>query len=164
MTLPETLRRWLAAHPQVAVWDEAAGTLLDLSSGKTLAFDPRTITRFEEKENRETGGTYLVLLREDGRQLVLADAGIAWEPGTESTGPLDFLPPVVCWRDYRRLVDEVAHRVRAHPEVPPDRGVLDLILVSIALLEGARSLGFEVGREEGEVESLLTELERRKRG
>ncbi|RMG16734.1 MAG: hypothetical protein D6729_10365 [Deltaproteobacteria bacterium] len=164
MVEPERVQRWLAAHPGVAVWEETERQLIDAYSGKRLPFDLGRFERLEEKENRELGGTYLVLLRDDGRQLVLAEPGIAWEPGTQSTGPLDFLPPVVCWRDFSRLLAEAAHRIRAHPEVAPDRGLLDLIMVCIALLEGARALGFETGAEEREVDSLLTELERRRRG
>jgi hypothetical protein len=162
-TLRRRIAAWTAAHPATVLYDETGEILRDVPSGKTLALPAGRIARAEEKQNRETGGTYLVMLRDDGLQIVLADPGIAWEPSPENAGPLRDVPPVVCWQDFERITAHLRHRLRAHPDEPPGRDAVDLVMLGIALLDGARKVGFTVDDEERSLDALLSEIERRSR-
>lgn len=154
--------QWLANHPQAALYDAESSTLLDVASGKSLRVSWRDLKAFEEKIHPETKDTYLVFLFEDGRQIALVDpGGVAFEPSTANTGPVKDLPPVVCLRDFLTLKQRVDHYLYAHPEEAPPKEALDLVMVSIAILDGARAIGFDVGDLEGELEKSVTDLERR---
>jgi len=80
---------------------------------------------------------------------------------TENSGPVENLPPVVCLRDYLTLKQRVDHHLYDHPDQPPPRECLDLVMICIATLDGARAVGFDVGDLEGELEKSLAEIERR---
>jgi hypothetical protein len=115
-----------------------------------------------EGSNQDTGAPILSLLRDDGRQLILADVGVAFEPLTVSTGPLPGLPPVVCFRDFEATEARLVHYLRDHPDDPVSRSHLDLFFFLLALLDGARAVGFDVSREERRLEALLREIEVRR--
>jgi hypothetical protein len=55
----------------------------------------------------------------------------------------------------------VDHYLYDHPDEPPPRETLNLIMICIATLDGARSVGFDVSDLEGELEKSLNEIERR---
>jgi hypothetical protein len=155
------VRAWADAHKQAVLYDEAAGTLLDVASGKSTRLPWREVTAFEEKPHPETGGTYLLLLFENGKQIALVDpGGVAFAPSTENSGPIDNLPPVVCLRDFLTLKQRVDHYLYDHPDEPPPRDALDLVMMCIATLDGARAVGFDVADLEGELEKSLSEIER----
>ena len=117
---------------------------------------------YEEKVHPETKDNYLVLLFDDGTQLALVDpGGVAFAPSTVNSGPVENLPAVVCLRDLQMLKQRVEHFLYDHPDEPPPRECLNLILICIATLDGARAVGFEVGDLEGELEKSLAEVERR---
>lgn len=156
------IRRWAEAHKQAALFDEASATILDVASGKSVRLAWSELTAFEEKIHPETQENYLVLLFENGTQIALVDpGGVAFAPSTENCGPVENLPAVVCLRDFLTLQQRVDHFLYDHPDQPPPRECLDLVMICIATLDGARAVGFDVGDWEGELEKSLLEIERR---
>ena len=157
------VREWADKHRHVVLYDEPESTFLDVASGKRVKIAWRDLTACEEKIHPETKDAYIVLLFEGGNQLALVDpGGIAFAPSTENTGAVQNLPPVVCLRDFFTLKNRVDHYLYDHPDQPPPRECLDLVMICIATLDGARKVGFEVADFEGELEKSLNEIERRK--
>jgi len=157
------VREWADKHKSVVLYDESESTFLDVASGKRIKIPWRDLTAWEEKIHPETQDPYVVLLFENGNQLALVDlGGIAFAPSTENTGPLQNLPPVVCLKDFFTLKNRVDHYLYDHADEPPPRECLDLVMICIAALDGARKVGFDVGDLEGELEKALDEIERRK--
>ena len=98
---------------------------------------------------------------EQGQQIALVDpGGVAFAPSTINSGPVQDLPAVVCLRDFFTLKQRVDHYLYEHRDAAPPRECLDLIMISIAILDGARAVGFEVGDLEDELEKSLHELEK----
>jgi hypothetical protein len=158
-----SVRSWVESHRQAVLYDESRATILDVASGKSLRIDWRALTAFEEKVHPETHENYLVLLFEDGTQIALVDpGGVAFAPSTENSGPIEKLPPVVCLRDFLTLKQRVDHYLYEHADEPLPRECLDLIMICIAALDGARAVGFAVDDLEGELEKSLNEIERRR--
>ena len=156
------LRPWVETHRHVVLFDEESSSLMDVTSGKTIRLPWQDVRAFEEKVHPETKDNYLVLLLENGTQIALVDpGGIAFAPSTENTGPLPGLPPVVCLKDFFTLKGRVDHYLYDHRDEPPPKEVLDLVMICIATLDGARAVGFEVGDLESELEKSLKEIERR---
>lgn len=156
------LAAWVERHPQAALYDGESAALLDVFSGKSVRVPWRELHAFEEKIHPETKDAYLVLRFEDGRQIALADpGGVAFAPSTVNTGPLGDLPPVVCLRDFATLKQRIDHYLFEHRDDAPPKECLALVMVSIAILDGARAAGFGVGDLEGELEKSLRELEKR---
>jgi hypothetical protein len=151
-----------AAHPTWVLFDEASGSLLEVSSGKRLRVALGEITQVSPRMNAQTQRPYLLLQLVDQRELALCDAGIAFPPvaPVDAGGP--GLPPVVCLKDYQTVRDAIAHALFGHPGEQPGREAVEAVMLAIAILEGARRIGFEVGEEERELDLLLTELERRR--
>jgi hypothetical protein len=157
-----SVRQWVGHHKHAVLNDEETSTLLDVASGKTVKLTWRDVKAFEEKIHPETKDSYLVLMFENGTQIALVDpGGVAFAPSTENSGPVENLPPVVCLRDFLTLKQRVDHYLYEHPDDPPPRESLDLIMICIATLDGARAVGFDVGDLEGELEKSLHEVERR---
>jgi hypothetical protein len=158
----EKVRLWAAAHGHALLYDDESSVLLDVASQKRLKLSWRDVTAFEEKIHPETGDRYLLLLFENGKQIALVDpGGVAFAPSTENSGAAPNLPAVVCLRDFFMLKQRIDHYLYDHPEDPPPRECLDLIMICIATLDGARAVGFDVGDLEGELERALNEVERR---
>jgi hypothetical protein len=156
------LARFARERPTALLLDEAAPALLDVFSGKTLPIDWSRVEAVAEGRNRDTGAPYLALLRDDGRQVILADVGVAFEPVTIATGPLPGLPPLVCFRDLAATAGRVEHLLVDHPGEPVTRDHLDLFLFLLAVVDGARAVGFDVSREERRLERILGEIEARR--
>ena len=110
-----------------------------------------------------SGRPYLVLVYEDGRQLVVADVGLAFAPATAATGPIPDLPPVVCFRDLAGAEGRLSHFLLDHPDEEPGPSILALFLFCLAVVDGARAAGFEVSAEERRLERVLGELEARRK-
>ena len=154
--------QWSAQHSHAVLFDDDSSTLVDVASGKRVKLSWRDVKAFEEKIHPESGDLYLVLLFENGKQIALADpGGVAFAPSTENSGPVENLPAVVCLRDFLTLKQRVDHYLHDHPSEAPPRECLDAIMLCIAILDGARSIGFDVGDLEGELERSLSELEGR---
>jgi hypothetical protein len=156
------VRDWADKHRQVVLYDELDGELLDVASGKRIKLSWRELDDFAEKIHPESQENYLVLHFENGTQIALVDpGGVAFAPSTANSGPVDNLPPVVCLRDFLTLKRRVDHHLFDHPDDPPPRECLNLIMICIAALDGARAVGFDIGDLEGELEKSLAEVERR---
>ena len=158
----EKVRAWAASRSHVVLYDDDSAVLVDVASGKRLKLDWAALAGFEEKVHPETQDQYLVLLFDDGTQLALVDpGGVAFAPSTVHSGPVENLPAVVCLRDFLMLKQRVDHYLYDHPDQPPPRECLNLIMICIATLDGARAVGFDIGDLEGELEKSLKEVERR---
>lgn len=156
------VRQWIERHRHAMLYDEESGALLDVASGKSVRLAWSDVAAFEEKVHPETNDAYLVLLFENGRQIALVDpGGVAFQPSTVNTGPLPDLPPVVCIRDFQTLEGRIEHYLYVHPDEPPPRECLDLVMICLAILDGARAIGFDVGDLEEKLERSLREIERR---
>jgi hypothetical protein len=160
---PARVERFAREHPAAVLYDPARGALLDVASGKSLALDWARLAELRERKNAVTGRTYLLLLRDDGQELVLADVGLAFAPRTEGTGPLPGLPAVVCFRDLLRAEGQLTHLLLEHPDEEPGPAHQGLFLFCLAVVDGARAAGFTVEAEERRLERLLGELEARRR-
>jgi hypothetical protein len=153
---------WVEKHKQAALLDEESSTVLDVASGRKTVIPWRDLAAFEEKIHPETQDSYLVLLFEDGKQIALVDpGGVAFAPSFENTGPLAGSPPVVCLKDFHTLKPRIDHYLYDHPDEPPPKETLDLVMLCIAILDGARAVGFDIADLEGELEKSLTDIERR---
>jgi hypothetical protein len=154
---------WVEGHRHAVLLDDESSSLMDVTSGKAIHLPWQELKAFEEKIHPETQEIYLVLLFENGAQIALVDpGGIAFAPSTENTGPLRDLPPVVCLKDFFTLKGRVDHYLYDHPDEPPPKETLDLVMMCIATLDGARLVGFDVADLEGQLEKSLNEIERRR--
>jgi hypothetical protein len=156
------VQAWAEKHREAVLYDDESSKLLDVVSGKSVRIRWGAVKALVEKVHPETKDNYLVLLFENDTQIALVDpGGVAFAPSTENTGPLQDLPPVVCLRDFHTLKQRVDHYLYDHPDEPPPRETLNLIMICIATLDGARAVGFDVADLEGELEKSLNEVERR---
>ena len=156
------LGRFARERPASLLYDAASSTLLDVFSAKPLHLDLARVVSLEERVDRDTGRPYLAVAREDGAELALADQGIAFAPSTASTGPIEGLPPAVCFRDLAAAEARLGHFLLDHPGERPERTHLSLFMFCLAVVDGARVSGFDVSSEERRLERLLGELEARK--
>jgi len=162
MNLADRIRAHCSRPGSAVLFDEPGGLLLDVPTGKSLALGAAGLERVEEKKNAETGAAYLVLYYGDGRQLALTDAGVAFAPDFRNVGAIAELPQAVCLSDFHTLLGRVRHELHGHPDRAPSREVPSLLMSCIAILDGARAAGFDIGREEREAEHELEALERRR--
>ncbi len=158
------VERFAREHPQAVLYDPTAATLLDVPSGKPLPLDWSILTGVGDGVDAETKRPYLVLVREDGRSVALADQGIVFAPSLASTGPIAGLPNACCFQDLANAEAQLDHYLRDHPGEPPNQNHVSLFAFCLAVVDGARDVGFDVSREERRLEGLLKELEGRKRG
>ena len=157
------VREWVERHRHSVLYDEESSTLLDVASGKSVRFDWSGLKVCEEKLHPETRDRYLVLLFENGNQIALVDpGGVAFSPSEIQTGPLRDLPAVVCLKDFHTLKQRIDHYLYAHQDEPPPKECLDLVMICIAILDGARAVGFNVGELEEELDKSLREIERKR--
>lgn len=155
------VRAYCQANLRAVLFDEPGEALFDTAGVKTLTLRAGDLHSVESLEDRDTRAPYLRLTFEDGRQLALTQAGIAFAPDFGNTGPLEDLPAAVCFRDYLGLMDRLRHDLYGHADVAPTRATVKLLMMCIAVVDGARKAGFDVGREERELETHLAELEKR---
>jgi hypothetical protein len=158
------VERFAREHPASVLYDAATATLLDVASGKALALAWPRVAGMEERRDAATGRPYLAVRFDDGRELALADAGVAFAPVTASTGPVDGLPAAVCLGDLAAAEGRLSHFLADHPGEAPAREHVSLFLFCLAVVDGARAVGFDVSRDERRLDELLAELERRRRG
>lgn len=156
------VRAWCDAHKQAVLYDEESSIVLDIPSGKSTRLAWRNLSAFEEKTHPETRDRYVVLLWENGTQIALVEpGGVAFAPSTSNTGALEELPPVVCLKDFFTLKARIDHYLYDHPDEPPPKECLHLVMICVATLDGARAVGFDVGDLEHDLEKSLAEIERR---
>ncbi|WP_242335712.1 MULTISPECIES: hypothetical protein [Anaeromyxobacter] len=158
------VERYVRERPFALLLDATGPSLLDVFSGKALPLDYAALAAVEERRDATTGRAYLALLRDGGTEIALTDAGLAFPPVTSSTGPLEGLPAAVCLRDLAGAEARLTHFLLEHPGERPDRAHVDLFMFCLAVVEGARAAGLDVGPEERRLERILGELEARRRG
>ncbi len=158
------VERYVRERPSALLLDASGPSLLDVFSGKTLPLDYTRLAAVEERKDTATGRAYLALLRDDGSEVALSDAGLAFAPVTAGTGPLEGLPAAVCLRDLAGAEARLTHFLLDHPGEQPERAHIDLFLFCLAVVDGARAAGLDVGPEERRLERVLGELEARRRG
>ncbi len=152
--------QWIERHGHAVLYNDESSALLDVASGKSVHLPWSEVKAFEEKVHPETKDAYLVLLFENGKQIALADpGGVAFSPSEANTGPLPDLPSVVCLKDFLTLKQRIDHYLYAHKDEAPPKECVDLVMICIAILDGARAVGFDVGEMEGELDKSLRELE-----
>lgn len=155
------VRAYCQANARSVLYDEPGEALFDTFGVKTLTLRGSDLQSVESLADQDTKAPYLRLTLSDGRVLALTQAGIAFAPDFTNTGPLQDLPKAVCLRDYRGLLERLKHDLYGHADAPPTRATVGLLMMCIAVVDGARRAGFDVGREERELETHLTELEKR---
>jgi len=158
------VERFCREHPQAVLYDPTASVMVDVATGKQLPLDWSILTAIGDGVDADTKRPYLILAREDGRSVALADQGIVFAPSLASTGPIAGLPSAVCFQDLERAEAQLNHYLRDHPDDPPGQTHVSMFAFCLALVDGARDVGFEVSREERTLEVLLKELEGRRRG
>jgi hypothetical protein len=155
----EKIKQWCQSHPGIFSFREDAGTLTlrELYSQKDRTLKDTEIREVAVKQNSlKPNEDYLVILMELGLQWVLTAQGFAFPPDFTNTGPLPLPNQVYCLRDYQDLYEKLKW-VSGEPE--RRREALDLVMILIALLDGARRVGLEVDQETRAVEAVLTGLE-----
>lgn len=162
---PEALHRaldaWMGAHSGVFErHHEPDGVrLVEVASGKPLRLVAEAIESIETRKNWNSGAEYLALQFLEHPPLALADAGFVFALDVTNTGPLEGAPPTMSFRDYRKLFAHLQHRI-AEPQTPQTRReALDISLVLIASLDGARAVGLPTQAEEGELDQCIRRLE-----
>ncbi len=158
------LERSVRVRPGSVLWDAPGSTLLDVFSGKSLALDFARVAAMEQRTDAASRRPYLAIRLDSGVEVAVADQGIAFAPVTAGTGPLDGLPAAVCFRDLAAAENRLEHFLLDHPGEPPGREHVALFLLCLAVVDGARAVGFGVSSEERRLERLLAELEARRRG
>ncbi|HKX12494.1 MAG TPA: hypothetical protein VJP40_05030 [bacterium] len=156
----EILRRWLKLKPGIFSYREEGENLLvlELFSGKSRWLKSGEIEAIEERPNSANPAeTYVIILLNSGRQLVLSAQGFAFPPDFSNTGPLSLPNQVYCIQDYHQLMNQLRH---VAAEGDRGRDALDIIMVLIALLDGARAVGLEVDAETQAVDEILGTLEK----
>lgn len=144
------------------LWDAATSTLLDVFSGKSLPLHWANVVAIEERIPAGGGRPYLALQLDAGMEIALADAGIAFPPLTLATGPLEGLPRAVCFRDLAAAEGRLDHFLADHPGERAQREHVALFLLCLAVVDGARAVGFDVSPEERRLDRLLADLEARR--
>lgn len=155
----DLLLRWLSTHPGVFSFQEAGGKLLllELSSGKVLTLHRVQVEQLEEKMNTVLPGeTYILILLQNGQQLVLSSHGFAFPPDFINTGPMPLPSQVYCMEDFHHLFNKLKHLAS---EAERREEAIALILLLIAILDGARAVGLEMDQESRGVDFILERLE-----
>ena len=154
----EFTRRPFAAVAALEDPDGKGARLLEPGTAKELRLRWDEIAEAEEKSSPLRRAPYLVLVFRDGRQVALAEVGFAFAPSTLHTGTLPDLPATFCFADFRHLSQGIESILQQEGR---EKEALGAILMSIALLDGARAAGLEVAREERRLDALLRALEER---
>lgn len=150
---------WLKKHPGAIQCREDGENLLLLEalSAKTLTLKPREIDIIEEKQNAVIPSeTYVLIVKTNGQQLVLSSHGFAFPPNFANTGAIPLPSQVYCMEDFKHLMDKLRHLAS---EAERRQEALALILLLIAILDGAKSVGLDVDAEAEEVNFILEALE-----
>lgn len=152
---------WCGSHNQAVRWDPDNRLLLDVYAGKVLSLPKPKVADAHLGVEHGSEQTYLLIVLSTGEQIALARPGIAFPPDMRNSGPLPGIPQVVCFRDFQAVMAQVRHAIVDHPDTPPSVEVLDMVRYLLALLDGARNIGFDVGEEERQLDRHVNELERR---
>lgn len=157
-SIKETIQKWLADYPAIFVSQEIPNgiVLREIATSKERPVEFPKIRQFRRRQHPEGLGDYLNLLFEEGREIVLCHAGFAFSPSYLSTRSLNLLPDVVCFQDFYRLLGHLEH---LYQDETQKEEAAKTLMSCLAILEGARLVGFEVSEEEKRVEKILNWLE-----
>lgn len=155
----DVIQNWLKKNPLTfrGRWDGDVVTLIESVSAKKIALDTRRILHHRIQQNPQTLSDYVNLVFDNGVEVVLCHAGLAFSPRFTATGPLPDAPPVTCMADYQTLFLNLIE-LMSDPTRRPE--TLKLFNVLISILDGARSVGLDVGPEEEELNRQLTTHEK----
>lgn len=155
------LESWLQTRPGLFHVDaEPDGVrILEVETGKSLRVASDRVQEIEPARNALTGADYLVLRLESVPPLALADAGFVFPVDTRNTGELPGAPATMSFRDYRRLHRHLRHLVETQADAEHRREALDVTLLLIASLDGARSVGLPTQVEEADLETVIRRIE-----
>lgn len=159
--LVRRLQDWLAGHPGAfLVYPQPAGVrLVETATGKALMVEAAAVAGLDVRRDSTTGAEYLLLSRVAQPPLALAAAGFAFALDTCHTGPLRSAPPAMSFADYARLRRHLLHLLETQDDPEHRREALEITMVLIASLDGARASGLPVGVEEEDLETLVRRLE-----
>ncbi len=158
----QTIRAFCEHHPTWVLFDELARTLLEVGSGKRLPLPAHELTEAVERQNTTMEEPYLLVELGDGREVALSSMGFAFAPISPNVPQAPPIPPVVCLADFRTIQEKLRHQAFDHPEEKLSRTVLDLMVLALGILEGARHIGLDISHEERQLEAVLGELEKRR--
>lgn len=130
-------------------------TLVEIEFDKRLTFAWGEIAAVEEARIPQLDSRYLRVLLEDGRTFAVAGVGFVFAPSFASTGPLPECPETACFADFHKLKAHLEHLVGEERNAE----ALQVLMVLLAYLDGARAMGLDVGEEERTLEPLLERLE-----
>lgn len=151
--------RWLHNYPGVFSNQRSDDhiELIELFSKKYLRIKRSDIAAFELRKNAlQENESYVIVLLNHGKQLILCKQGFAFAPDFTNTGDLQLPNQVYCMRDFYYLF-ESANALLVHHD--RRREILDVLMSLIAILDGARGVGLEIGTEEQTLQRLLNQLE-----
>jgi len=157
-TVKDAITLWLKKNPIVFRhrWDGDELTLGEYASGKSVSYDIRQFCDFRLMPHPQGFADYLNLVFDDGRQIVLCHAGLAFSPSFASTGPLPDAPPVSCLADYHKLLSTLKDLMA---EDGRKGELLTLFNVLLSILDGAREIGLDISQEEEDLDKLLEKFE-----
>lgn len=159
VTVKNVIQAWLKNNPMVfrSRLDDDALSLIEVGTGKQFSFDLKNVVQHRLTPHPQGLHDYLNLVFENGLEIALCHAGIAFSPSFVSTGPLPDAPPVTCLADYYALQNNL-DQIRLDPTRKPEALLLFQVLISV--LDGAKAVGLDVGREEEELDTKLTAFEK----
>src|SRR5258708_27544531 len=94
----DAIRSFCAQQPVAVLFDEPGESLMDVFSGKAVPLALKRLVSVQQRARKGTDAPYLVLTYDDGREMALADVGIAFAPDLGNSGALDEIPAVGCFR------------------------------------------------------------------
>ena len=159
--LTRRLHAWLDTRPGLFVLQDDPGgvRLTEVATAKSLHLPAGQVEEIEVRHDAYTGAEYLALSVATRPPLALSEVGFAFTLETRNTGPLSGAPPVMSFADYRRLHRHLLHLLDTQDDPEHRREALDITMVLIASLDGARAVGLAVDSEEAALEPLIRRLE-----
>lgn len=155
------VKSWCARFPQSVLFDEHEDLVLDVYSNRSIQIAAASVETAIERHNSDTSGSYLVILKDTGHQIVLSEPGIAWPPMNIAQIPMNDLPEVVCWRDFENAARVIEHHLKHHQDEAPSQEIILTVMFCTSVLAGARIAGFDVSGPERDLETMLELLERK---
>lgn len=152
------MNTWISANTGVFAHrvDGDILTLVEVATGQERILMGDDIDGIHQGTNRMSGVTYPILLLVSGHQIAVTDLGFCFAPSFASTGEIPGAPPVVSFGDFHRLFQEAT---LAAEDPARRKESLDLMMLCITIVDGARLVGFNVNKEEDRLETLLRQAE-----
>lgn len=149
---------WLKNNPLVFMHrlDGDILTLTENFSQKKISLNLKNIVRHKMTPHPQGLPTYLNLIFDNGLEVVLTHAGLAFAPQFENTGFIKDAPEAMCMSDYDQLLQSL--RSLMSDEERRNEAIL-LFQLLISILDGARAIGFDIGREEEVLDELFSQFE-----